>query len=117
MSHIIWLLRTRQIRKDAATRGQTFDDVAAELAWRGVPFKFAERKTAKTKTTIQVLDLEKGSLRSKSEVSLSRATSTASDKSDRKILEASKCGSDDRVELYLSRAACRDSITQVPVKK
>jgi hypothetical protein len=114
-SHVIWLLRTRNIRKEAATRGKTFDDVAAEHQWQGVPFKFAERKIAKT--TVEMIDVEKGSQDGISEVSIRRATSSASDKSDSKILEASSCGSDDRVELYLSSAACRDEITVVTDKK
>ncbi|KAF3765087.1 hypothetical protein M406DRAFT_222093, partial [Cryphonectria parasitica EP155] len=42
-SHIIWLLRTRKIRKEAKTQGKTFDDVAAEHEQQGIPFKFAER--------------------------------------------------------------------------
>lgn len=46
-SHIIWLLRTRKIRKEAAAQGKTFDDVAAEHEMSGIPFKFAERKSRK----------------------------------------------------------------------
>ncbi|KAJ4416071.1 hypothetical protein N0V82_006994 [Gnomoniopsis sp. IMI 355080] len=46
-SHIIWLLRTRQIRREAATQGKTFDDIAAEHEMSGMPFKFAERKSRK----------------------------------------------------------------------
>ncbi|KAJ2970734.1 hypothetical protein NUW58_g9607 [Xylaria curta] len=44
-SHLIWLFRTRQIRKEAKHDGKTFDDVMAEYEQQGVPFKFAERKT------------------------------------------------------------------------
>ena len=44
-SHIIWLLRTRKIRKAAAAEGKTFDDIAAEHEAQGTPFRFAERKT------------------------------------------------------------------------
>ncbi|KAK4151900.1 hypothetical protein C8A00DRAFT_16741, partial [Chaetomidium leptoderma] len=43
-SHLIWLARTRKIRKVAFAEGKTFDDVVAEHAARGIPFKFAERK-------------------------------------------------------------------------
>lgn len=46
-SHIIWLLRTREVRKQAKAQGKTFDDVAAEHEERGIPFKFAERKSRK----------------------------------------------------------------------
>ncbi|KAI1262876.1 PQ loop repeat-domain-containing protein [Xylariaceae sp. FL1019] len=44
VSHIIWLIRTRKIRKNAKKDGKTFDDVAAEHEQRGEKFKFAERK-------------------------------------------------------------------------
>ncbi|OTB19048.1 hypothetical protein K445DRAFT_345353, partial [Daldinia sp. EC12] len=30
MSHLIWLFRTRKIRREAASRGKTFDNIAAE---------------------------------------------------------------------------------------
>ena len=43
-SHIIWLVRTRHIRKAAAAQGKTFDDIAREHEEQGRPFKFAERK-------------------------------------------------------------------------
>ena len=43
-SHIIWLVRTRHIRKQAAAQGKTFDDIAREHEAEGRPFKFAERK-------------------------------------------------------------------------
>lgn len=46
-SHLIWLFRTRHIRKEAAAQGKTFDDIAAEDERSGVPFKFAERKSRK----------------------------------------------------------------------
>lgn len=51
-SHIIWLVRTRQIRKDAKAQGKTFDDIAAEHESRGTPFKFAERKSRKEKKRV-----------------------------------------------------------------
>ncbi|KAI1475426.1 PQ loop repeat-domain-containing protein [Daldinia eschscholtzii] len=57
MSHLIWLFRTRKIRREAASRGKTFDNIAAEHEQRGIPFKFAERKRSK-KT-----DVEKGNTR------------------------------------------------------
>ncbi|KAK0749564.1 hypothetical protein B0T18DRAFT_289195, partial [Schizothecium vesticola] len=44
VSHLIFLARTRSLRKDAAAQGKTFDDVRAEHESRGLPFKFAERK-------------------------------------------------------------------------
>ncbi|KAI2604030.1 PQ loop repeat-domain-containing protein [Hypoxylon fragiforme] len=47
LSHLIWMFRTRKIRKEAATREKTFDDIAAEHEERGLPFKFAERKSSK----------------------------------------------------------------------
>jgi hypothetical protein len=49
VSHIIWLARTRSIRKQAAADGKTFDEIAAEHAERGVAFKFAERRTKKAR--------------------------------------------------------------------
>lgn len=47
LSHILWLLRTRKIRKEAKSRGKTFDDIAAEHEEHGISFKFAERKSRK----------------------------------------------------------------------
>lgn len=47
VSHWIWLFRTRAIRKEAATRGKTFDDVAAEYEEQGIEFEFAERRRKK----------------------------------------------------------------------
>jgi len=44
-SHLVWLWRTRSIRKEAALSGKTFDQVAAEHEQQGVPFEFAERKS------------------------------------------------------------------------
>lgn len=46
-SHLIWRFRTRRIREEAASRGKTFDDIAAEYEARGIPFKFAERRPRK----------------------------------------------------------------------
>ncbi|OAA60562.1 Cystinosin/ERS1p repeat protein [Niveomyces insectorum RCEF 264] len=43
MSHIIWRIRTRHIRKQAKAQGKTFDDIAAEHAAAGTYFAFAER--------------------------------------------------------------------------
>ncbi|KAH6628549.1 hypothetical protein F5144DRAFT_594535 [Chaetomium tenue] len=37
-SHLIWLARTRKIRKAAAAEGKTFDDVVAEHEMHGTPF-------------------------------------------------------------------------------
>jgi hypothetical protein len=42
-SHLIWLFRTRMIRKEAKEQGRTFDDIAEESKLRGVQFKFGER--------------------------------------------------------------------------
>ncbi|KAI5859556.1 PQ loop repeat-domain-containing protein [Durotheca rogersii] len=49
ISHIIWLIRTRNIRNEAAAKGKTFDDVAAEYKKQGIPFKFAEREYVRQK--------------------------------------------------------------------
>lgn len=46
-SHLVWLFRTRHIRKEAAAQGKTFDDLAAEHERSGIPFKFADRKSRK----------------------------------------------------------------------
>ncbi|KAH6630283.1 hypothetical protein B0J18DRAFT_96092 [Chaetomium sp. MPI-SDFR-AT-0129] len=46
-SHLVWLARTRKIRKAAAAEGKTFDAIAAEHEARGIPFEFAERKSWK----------------------------------------------------------------------
>ncbi|ORY68589.1 uncharacterized protein BCR38DRAFT_335993, partial [Pseudomassariella vexata] len=48
LSHAIWLLRTRKIRKEAASQDKTFDDLVAEYEERGVTFRFAERKSKET---------------------------------------------------------------------
>jgi hypothetical protein len=45
LSHIIWLARTRKLRKEAAADGKTFDEVAAQYEANGIPFRFAERKS------------------------------------------------------------------------
>lgn len=47
VSHIVWLIRTRKIRKEAAAHGKNFDDIALERKQQGIPFKFADRKTRK----------------------------------------------------------------------
>jgi hypothetical protein len=44
VSHIVWRLRTRKVRREAAAQGKTFDDVAAEYEAQGVQWEFAERK-------------------------------------------------------------------------
>lgn len=41
------MIRTRKLRKDAASDGKTFDDIMAEHEEHGIPFKFAERKFSK----------------------------------------------------------------------
>lgn len=60
LSQAIWLLRTRKIRKEAAAQGKTFDDIAAEHEERGIPFKFAERKSKEEKKATEGQDLETG---------------------------------------------------------
>ncbi|KAI3319270.1 PQ-loop-domain-containing protein [Xylariaceae sp. AK1471] len=45
-SHLIWMFRTRKIRREAKLNGKAFEDVAADYEQRGLPFKFAERKSA-----------------------------------------------------------------------
>ncbi|KAM7187130.1 hypothetical protein V8F20_011121 [Naviculisporaceae sp. PSN 640] len=50
LSHLIWLIRTRHIRNEAAIQGKTFDDIAAEHEANGTAFRFAER-TRKAKET------------------------------------------------------------------
>lgn len=54
ISHLIWLFRTRGIRKEAAAAGKTFDDLAADYERQGLEFKFSERKSWKTRP----MDLE-----------------------------------------------------------
>ncbi|KAK3996504.1 hypothetical protein QBC44DRAFT_318028 [Cladorrhinum sp. PSN332] len=49
LSHFIWLVRTRRIRKEAAADGKTFDDIAAQHEVDGTRFRFAERKKSKRK--------------------------------------------------------------------
>ena len=49
VSHVVWLLRTRKVRREAKEKGKTFDELAAEYEEKGEPFKFAERKSKKTK--------------------------------------------------------------------
>ncbi|KAK4130134.1 hypothetical protein BT67DRAFT_458919 [Trichocladium antarcticum] len=46
-SHLVWLARTRKMRRAAAAQGKTFDDIAAEHEALETPFKFAERKDLK----------------------------------------------------------------------
>ncbi|KAI1109149.1 PQ-loop-domain-containing protein [Nemania sp. NC0429] len=46
-SHLLWLFRTRQIRRSAKRDGKTFDDIMAEHEQQGRPFKFAERDSAR----------------------------------------------------------------------
>lgn len=47
ISHIIWLIRTYKVRKQAKEQGKTFDDIAIEHEEQGTPFRFAERKSRK----------------------------------------------------------------------
>jgi hypothetical protein len=42
-SHIIWMIRTRKIRKAAAAEGKSFDDLIAEHEARGETFHWADR--------------------------------------------------------------------------
>ncbi|KAI0014984.1 PQ loop repeat-domain-containing protein [Xylariomycetidae sp. FL0641] len=60
-SHIIWLWRTRRLRKEAKAQDKTFDDIAAEYEREGRPFKFAERKTPAWLSRRKKHDEEQGS--------------------------------------------------------
>ena len=42
-SHLVWLFRTREVRKTAEEGGKTFDDLADEYKRQGIEFAFAER--------------------------------------------------------------------------
>ncbi|KAK4452887.1 hypothetical protein QBC34DRAFT_454287 [Podospora aff. communis PSN243] len=42
-SHLMFLIRSRDMRKHASEQGKTFDEVIAEHQDQGLPFKFAER--------------------------------------------------------------------------
>ncbi|KFY50650.1 hypothetical protein V495_00137 [Pseudogymnoascus sp. VKM F-4514 (FW-929)] len=44
ISHAIWLVRTRSVRRAAALEGKTFDDVRGEKEHAGTPWKFSERR-------------------------------------------------------------------------
>jgi hypothetical protein len=46
-SHLIFLVRSRKIRKDASKQGKNFDEVMTEHQSQGLPFKFAERRPRK----------------------------------------------------------------------
>ncbi|KAG8166726.1 hypothetical protein KVR01_002415 [Diaporthe batatas] len=52
-SHIVWLIKTYKIRKQAKEQGRTFDDMALEHEQTGTPFKFAERKSRKERHSCQ----------------------------------------------------------------
>jgi hypothetical protein len=58
-SHIIWLIRTREIRAQAKAEGKTFDDIAEEHERNGTPFAFAERKK-RSKSADDESTLEEG---------------------------------------------------------
>ncbi|KAK8064386.1 hypothetical protein PG994_007024, partial [Apiospora phragmitis] len=64
-SHLIWLLRTRKVRRDAKSQGKTFDELAAKYEEQGESFKFAERKSKKMAKkhdlSRETSDLEAGS--------------------------------------------------------
>jgi hypothetical protein len=60
LSHIIWRIRTRKMRKAAAADGKTFDDLLAEHEERGEAFKWADRKFRKGKKAAQTSDEETG---------------------------------------------------------
>ena len=55
-SHLIWLYRTKTVRKEAATQGKTFDDLAAEYEEQGIEFRFAERSGRGNKDSGQHAD-------------------------------------------------------------
>lgn len=46
-SHLIFLLRSRKIRREASAEGKSFDEIMIEHESQGLPFKFAERKSRK----------------------------------------------------------------------
>ncbi|KAK6074062.1 hypothetical protein SCUP234_08389 [Seiridium cupressi] len=48
LSQLIWVFRTRQVRKRAATLGKTVGDILITCEVHGIPFKFAERGRRKT---------------------------------------------------------------------
>ncbi|KAI0121211.1 PQ loop repeat-domain-containing protein [Xylariales sp. AK1849] len=72
VSHILWLIRTRKIRKEAALQDKTFDDVAADYEQQGVPFKYAERRSKKDRKNEQ-RDTELGNGETEVEVSRNAA--------------------------------------------
>ena len=78
VSHLIWLFRTRSIRKEAAAQGKTFDDILAEHEANGTPFKFAERKSRRQQSRQQADEEAKieGSNNSKEFVSGSSLSSS-----------------------------------------
>ncbi|KAI2628084.1 PQ loop repeat-domain-containing protein [Hypomontagnella submonticulosa] len=80
LSHVIWLVRTRTVRKEAASRGKTFDDVAAEHEERGLPFKFSERKSSK-KPKGRESDVEMGTNSNQSQVLYNSAATDIQDDS------------------------------------
>ncbi|KAI0004037.1 PQ loop repeat-domain-containing protein [Xylariaceae sp. FL0662B] len=60
LSHIIWRIRTREIRREAKSRGKTFDDMAADAEAEGLPFKFAYRKSSAPPKRVEQSDVEAG---------------------------------------------------------
>jgi hypothetical protein len=52
--HLVWLLRTRKLRKHAKAQGKTFDDLAKEYAQTGIKFKFAERSFKISRVDIEM---------------------------------------------------------------
>ncbi|KAI1499056.1 PQ loop repeat-domain-containing protein [Biscogniauxia marginata] len=60
LSHLIWLFRTRTIRKEAKQHGKTFEDVAAEYEEQGRSFKFSERKSRRRGSGKKQQDEEMG---------------------------------------------------------
>ncbi|KAK8075831.1 hypothetical protein PG997_010494 [Apiospora hydei] len=55
-SHLVWLLRTRKVRREAKAAGKTFDELAAEYEEKGEHFKFAERKSKSKKNNSSDLE-------------------------------------------------------------
>ncbi|KAK8133316.1 hypothetical protein PG999_001489 [Apiospora kogelbergensis] len=60
-SHLIWLLRTRKVRREAREKSMTFDALAAEYEEKGEPFRFAERRPKQNKPRRGESDVEAGS--------------------------------------------------------
>lgn len=54
ISQIVWLIRTRQIRKEAKAAGKTFDDIAEEHSMNNTEFRFAERSFGRSRKSVEL---------------------------------------------------------------